>query len=241
MSGHLLCRYFILGKVVNRMKIGAFPKEAFPDSAAVWYPAAFQAKPLPLSSFHKGSTALVIVDMVNGFTLEGALSSPNSASLLPAIAQLMYTCKEQEFPMVFFADTHLPHSPEFSSYPVHCLAGSSEARPAEILEEIGGYALFPKNSTNGFLEPAFQSWLTENPQITNFIVVGCCTDICVQQFSLSLKTDFNRRNVASRVTVPMALTATYDAPGHPAAMTEAASYQNMQTSGVEIVSDILFT
>ncbi len=221
------------------MQIGAFPKEAFPDSATTIFPAAFQAKPVSLSSFHKGSAALVIVDMVNGFTLEGALSSPNSASLLSPIAQLMQACREQQIPMVFFADTHLPQSPEFSSYPVHCLAGSSESSPAEILEKVGGYTLFPKNSTNGFLEPAFQKWLAENPQITEFLVVGCCTDICIQQFSLSLKTDFNRRNVASRVTVPMALTATYDAPGHPVAMTEAASYQNMQTSGVEIVSDIL--
>ena len=37
----------------------------------------------------------------------------------------------------------------------------------------------------------------------------------------------------------MALTATYDAPGHPAGLTELASFQNMQTSGIEIVSDIV--
>ena len=48
--------------------------------------------------------------------------------------------------------------------------------------------------------------------------------------------DLNRQ---SRIVVPMALTATYDAPGHPAGLTELASFQNMQTSGIEIVSDIV--
>lgn len=39
----------------------------------------------------------------------------------------------------------------------------------------------------------------------------------------------------------MALTATYDAPGRPAGLTELASFQNMQTSGIEIVSDIVLS
>ena len=78
----------------------------------------------------------------------------------------------------------------------------------------------------------------EHPEITCFLVVGCCTDICIQQFALTLKTEFNRTNRSSRVVVPVSMTATYDAPGHPVALIELASYLNMQTSGVEIVSDI---
>ena len=49
------------------------------------------------------------------------------------------------------------------------------------------------------------------------------------------------QNRQSRIVVPMALTATYDAPGHPAGLTELASFQNMQTSGIEIVSDIVLS
>ena len=140
--------------------------------------------------------------------------------------------------MVFFADTHTGESPEFGSYPVHCLTGTSQSRPVQELEAVGGYTLIPKNSTNGFLEPAFDKWLKEHPEITCFLVVGCCTDICIQQFALTLKTEFNRTNRSSQVVVPVSMTATYDAPGHPAALIELASYLNMQTSGVEIVSDI---
>ena len=39
--------------------------------------------------FLDGKTALVIVDMVNGFLTEGILSSPRSASVLPECEKLL--------------------------------------------------------------------------------------------------------------------------------------------------------
>lgn len=221
------------------MQIGEFSTSLSPQEMQQWFSSVLSTKAVSLSSFSKETTALVVMDMINGFAVSGALYSPNTASIVPQLAQLMKACRERELPIVFFADSHSQDSPEFLSYPVHCLAGERESRPVEELEKIGGYTLIPKASTNGFLEPAFQQWLKEHLQVNQFIITGCCTDICVQQFALAVKTDFNRRGIVSRVVVPKELTATYDAPGHPAALTELASYHNMNTSGVEIVSRIL--
>lgn len=221
------------------MQIGELSTPLSQREIQQWFSSVFSAKAVPLAAFEKETTALVVMDMINGFAVSGALYSPNTASIVPQLAQLMKACREQEIPIVFFADSHSKDSPEFQSYPVHCLAGEKESRPVEELEKVGGYTLIPKASTNGFLEPVFQQWMREHARVNQFIITGCCTDICVQQFALTVKTDFNRRGILSRIVVPAELTATYDAPGHPAVLTEFASYHNMCTSGVEVVSQVL--
>lgn len=217
----------------------AFLQESQSELAQL-YRAVGAAKPVPFSELERECTALVIVDMINGFVKQGPLSSENALEIQPGIAALLERCNMEKVPSVFFMDSHTMESPEFSSYPVHCLKGTIESSPTEELEKVGGYTVIPKNSTNGFLEPAFQSWLKKNKTVTTFIVVGCCTDICVQQFALTLKTDFNRRNLASRVIVPMNLSSTYDAPGHGANLVNLVSFHNMQTNGIEVTPQIEF-
>ena len=51
--------------------------------------------------------------------------------------------------------------------------------------------IIEKNSTNGF----FAMDIADYAYLDNFIVVGCCTDICVYQFVLALKTYFNQNNL----------------------------------------------
>lgn len=204
------------------------------------YTSLSQCAKIPLSSLQPSETALVIVDMINGFVKDGPLASPNALAIQDGIAQLLQACSARGIPCVFFADTHTMDSPEFGAYPVHCLAGDVQSQPTKELLRVGGFTLVPKNSTNGFLEPAFSAWLQQHSAVSTFLVVGCCTDICVQQFALTLKTDCNRRNKASRVIVPMALSSTYDAPGHPSGLIDAVSFYNMQTNGVEVTPEIEF-
>lgn len=212
---------------------GDFLQYAF-DTLAQCYDSMAPFQEVRVDCLPPGHTALVVVDMINGFVKEGALASPNALAILPEIAELLRACKKIGIPAVFFADSHTMDSPEFSAYPVHCLTGTSESLPTCELDKVGGYTLINKNSTNGFLEPAFQQWLQEHSALDTFLVVGCCTDICVQQFALTLKTDFNRRNRPARVIVPMNLSATYDAPNHDSALVDFMSFYNMQTNGVEV-------
>lgn len=194
---------------------------------------------LSLADFEKEKTALIIIDMVNGFVKQGPLSSPYVLGINDKIAQLAKRCCNVGIPVICFADCHSEQSAEFSSYPLHCLKDSEESKVTDEIAESGEYILIEKNSTNGFLQSKFNKFIKENEKITNFISVGCCTDICVMQFCLNLKTYFNNINKQCDVIVPTALTETYDAPYHNREFWNTAAYENMKLNGIKIVDNII--
>lgn len=180
-------------------------------------------------------TALIIVDMVNGFLTEGPLSSPRSAAVLPACETLLRTAHAAGAPVLAFADCHEPDCIEFQSFPPHCIRGTSESEIAPSLREIGGFAVIEKNSTNGAIHPAFQKWLDAHGSLTRIVVCGVCTDICVMQFCLTLKTLCNQNERPLEVVLVREAAATYDAPGHDGDASEEAAVQFMQQAGIRIV------
>lgn len=191
-----------------------------------------------LKDLDNKKTAFVIVDMINGFTREGTLKSPRVEALIPQIAVLSKACGSMEITKLAFADCHTGLSPEFGAYPVHCMSGTAESEMVDELKEAGGYILIPKNSTNGFHESQFQDWLKANPQIDTFIVVGDCTDICIQQFTVTLKTWFNMQNLKSRIIVPLNCVDTYDLGMHNGDLMDIMALYSMMGNGVEIVQEI---
>ncbi len=193
---------------------------------------------IQLKDFKGKQTALVMVDMVNGFAREGALMSPRVEGLIPEIAELSKTCNELQITKLAFADCHIKASPEFDAYPAHCMIGTSEAEMVDELRELGGYTLIPKNSTNGFLEEAFQQWLEENEHINTFIITGDCTDICVQQFAVTLKTWFNMQNKKVRIIIPTNAVETYDFGLHNGDLMNVMALYNMMINGIEVIDSI---
>ncbi|MCR5717510.1 MAG: cysteine hydrolase [Oscillospiraceae bacterium] len=196
-------------------------------------------------------TALVIVDMVNGFLTEGVMSSPRCASVLPACERLLQFAMDSGIPTIAFADCHEPDCIEFSSFPPHCIRGTSESEIAPSLRRIGGdlnprrnwidtYKHIPKNSTNGAITPEFQKWLAENSHIARIVVCGVCTDICVMQFCLTLKTLCNQADRPMEILLPVDAVETYDAPGHDAEACNAAALQFMQQAGITLTDTIDF-
>lgn len=193
---------------------------------------------LDLNTLPADDTALVVVDMVNGFAGKGALMSPRIRNLIGEIAAISRKCDLLGVFKIAFADSHTADSPEFSSFPAHCLAGTDESEILNELKEIGTYTVIPKNSTNGFLEKGFQEWLQANTQKNTFIIVGDCTDICVLQFALTLKTWFNAQNRISRIIVPVNAVNTYNSENHNGDLTHVMGLLNMHTNGIEIVGGI---
>lgn len=194
---------------------------------------------LSLRTLSSRNTVLIIMDMVNGFVNHGALASPRVKKIQPKINGLQRLCSSSGIFCLAFCDCHDPESPEFRSFPVHCLRGTEESALTEEVLKAGVDLIVEKNSTNGFLEPSFQRWLTEHPQISNFLIVGDCTDLCVMHFAISLKTDFNRRNQTSRVVVPIQMVETYDLGCHDAELANTMALYQMSLAGVELVSQII--
>jgi nicotinamidase-related amidase len=193
---------------------------------------------LRLKDLRAKQTALVIIDMVNGFAREGALKSPRIEKLIPEIVKLSKQCDEFGISKLVFADCHTAASPEFDVYPVHCMTGTCEGEVVDEIKEAGGYTLISKNSTNGFLEEQFRKWLLENHAVDTFVIAGDCTDICVQQFAVTLKTWFNMKNRKVRVIVPVNAVETYDLGLHNADLMNVMALYNMTTNGIEVVKGV---
>lgn len=184
-------------------------------------------------------TVLVVVDMVNGFAREGALKSDRVEAIIPEIEIISRKCDSKGIRKLAFADCHTEASLEFKAYPAHCIKGTREGEMVDELKNVGGYHIISKNSTNGFLEEEFQNWLRLNEKVRNFILVGDCTDICILQFAVSLKTYFNIRDIESRVIVPVNAVDTYDLGLHNAELLNIMALFMMMGNGVELAAGII--
>lgn len=194
---------------------------------------------LRLSRLVEDNAVLIVVDMINGFVREGKLASPNVLAINSHIADLAAACVKNGIPVAALADCHSLSSPEFGAFPPHCLEGTEETELTDELKAVSGITRIEKNSTNGALEPAFREWAREYGSGT-YIIVGCCTDLCIQQLALTLKTGFDRRNDTSRIIVPVRCVATYDLGNHDAGLTGTMALYNMLLNGVELCADIIF-
>ncbi|MBP1525359.1 MAG: cysteine hydrolase [Spiroplasma ixodetis] len=182
----------------------------------------------------KGHNIIFIVDMVNGFAKKGNLFSSNINSIIKPIKNLLAKVNTNETKVIAFNDAHNEHSPEFHTFPSHCLENTIES---ELVEELkfDNIKIIKKNSTNGFFAFDFKP----NLQWDNIIIVGCCTDICIYQFAISCKTWFNQHNKEVNVIVPMTMTNTYDQPEHPVHILNQYAWYSMLKNGITIVKDVI--
>lgn len=195
---------------------------------------------LEVADLGKEDTAVIVIDMINGFAKEGALYSERVEGIIPYLVEKLSLF--EGYNKVFFADEHNEQSREFGSYPAHCIKGTTES---EIIEELQPFVkdfgeIIPKNSTNGFVTKGFAEWLGKHPKIRNFVIFGDCTDLCVLQFSLTLKAYLNEWDVTSNVIVPVKGVETFDleATHHHAELMNVFAFYNMKANGIELAGDI---
>ena len=125
---------------------------------------------------------LIIVDMVNGFVIEGALHDEEIARVIPRQIELIKEAKAAGKARIFIKDTHDENATEFDRFEgQHCVRGTEEA---EIVDELKPYLededtfVFEKNSTSFMEAPDFRNFIEEQIYLEEFDLGGCCTDIC---------------------------------------------------------------
>lgn len=178
---------------------------------------------------------LYVIDMINGFCKEGALSDPKIMKIADPILELIKNIDPQR--ITFIADTHKADDLEFKAFPPHCIKGTIEA---EIIDELKPYVKMPileKNTTNAFHEliKSKNRHLLEITDTDSYILVGCCTDICVLQFALSLRTWLNAAGQDKRVLIPRNCVETFDSPNHDSIQKNKEACALMQEAGIEII------
>lgn len=185
---------------------------------------------------------LIIMDMNNAFAKSGSLYSPRTEKLIQPIAEFCKKVKQEGWTIIALSDTHDPEDAELSSFPEHSMAGTDGP---EIVSELKPYCDFilPKYTTGGFFEMVEASKANKAYDLRNYDeihVVGCCTDLCIFNFSIitqkHLEYEFHMKRIEKvpDIIIEMSMVDTYDGPGHDAEMINSYYPRHMELNGMKV-------
>lgn len=200
-------------------------------------------------------SAVVVVDMVNGFCKAGELASERLGALIPGVVELLNSAEVAGVRHVLVAeDTHRPQDPEFSAFPRHCVRGSGEE------DTVAEIASLPFASTFRYFDkPTLSMTINTGAEetigrlladgITTFVLTGDCTDLCVYQSASFIRLKANAEEVPARVVVPAGRVDTYDLPvgvapdvvlPHPGDLMHRIFLYHLALLGCEVVRDVVW-
>lgn len=195
---------------------------------------------IEVGSLEPTRTALISVDVIEGFTAQGALASPRVGAIVPNVAALVSRLDELGVPapqIAFVQDTHPQDAEEFRAYPPHCIGGTPEAEAAQALRDLPNWAQyqhFEKNSIASHTSEGFNEWF-EAQQVDTIIAVGDVTDLCLYTLALHLQVSSFARGLGQRIVVPESCAQTWDAPDHPGDLYHLLFLYQLARNGVEVV------
>jgi len=205
--------------------------------------------------FNSRNSAVLVVDMINGFCNEGVLASPRVKNIIPAVVSLLENAWHSGVRDLYLLnDSHSPDAPEFAAFPAHCVRGTKESLPVQEIQELEFFdqiRQINKNSLSSTYETPLLASLHESPELKNIIIAGNCTDLCVYQLAMALRIDANVRQVNDiSIVVAEDCVATYDTPlelaqqihaaAHPGDLMHALFLHHMALNGITVVKAVTF-
>jgi nicotinamidase-related amidase len=146
--------------------------------------------------------ALLIIDMLNDFVLEGApLEVPDTRKIIPAIKKEMESARKKGRPVIYICDTHQPDDKEFLKFgwPAHAVKGTKGAEVISELKPQAGDIIVPKTTYSGFYNTKLDKIL-KSLEIDALRLAGCVTNICILfTASDAVLRDYKVRVLASAV------------------------------------------
>lgn len=193
-------------------------------------------------------TSIISVDMTNAFCRTGNLASERVAEIIDPIVELFFLAWNRGLrKIILLQDCHTSDAKEFNAFGEHAVCGTFESESVDEFKSLPFYdqmKVIQKNSINPSQNTEFNRWLHDHPEITNFIIVGDCTDLCVYQVAMHLRTAANAFDVERRVIIPEECVNTYhvsvetakDSPvePHPADLMHKLFLHHMKLNGIEI-------
>ncbi|MEE8330090.1 MAG: isochorismatase family cysteine hydrolase [Thermodesulfovibrionia bacterium] len=127
--------------------------------------------------------ALLIIDMLNDFVLEGApLEVPDARTVIPAIKKERESAsaREKNCPVIYICDAHDRDDKEFSRFgwPAHAVSGTKGAEVVAELQPEKHDIVIEKTTYSGFYNTRLDETL-KDLGINTLILTGCVTHICV--------------------------------------------------------------
>jgi len=207
-------------------------------------------KELPIDNLldDPAKVAIISMDVTNAFCRTGNLASDRVAAIIDPIVELFVLARKKGVKkIVLIHDCHTPNAKEFDAFGEHAICGTVESETVDEIKSLPFYdemKIIKKNSINPAQNTEFDRWLEEHPEINIFIVVGDCTDLCVYQASIYLRTSANARDIERRVIIPEVCVNTFDVPvetavdspaePHPADLMHKLFLHHMRLNGIEI-------
>ena len=179
---------------------------------------------------------LVVVDVINGFINEGNMKDDYIAHIIPGVEKLVKEYSEKEECEVFYIrDSHKRDAIEFKKFPIHCLEGSSESEVVDELKPYEGLVrTYLKNSTSAMFAKGLLEDLKKMTNLKKVTVVGCCSDICIINFTLPLVNYLDENNLEVEVEVKEDLIETYNAPYHNRDEYNELTLKLLKQAGVKV-------
>lgn len=159
-------------------------------------------------------TALIVVDMVNGFVNEGVLHDKNIKKIVPRQLELLEEAEKKGSLIILVKDTHNKNATEFKRFgnTTHCIQGTSEVELIDELkpfEQKDNVITVEKNSTSLMESPEFREIVRQAENLKEVNFVGCCTDICVFNGAMGLANYYDEWNRDVTINVHEDAIATY--------------------------------
>lgn len=179
---------------------------------------------------------LIVVDMLKGFIDEGPLADPSIRKIVPANIKIVRQFIDEHKPVLYFQDAHTQDALEFENYPPHCLKDTKES---ELIDELKVYEdkmiKIEKNTSNGFFASAFQQYLKDHPELEKITLIGCCTDICVLNFAITMKTYCQTIGKPITIIVLQNAVDTFGLPGHDKQLYHDSALGMMRGAGIQVI------
>ena len=198
--------------------------------------------------------AVIAVDVTRGFCSEGPLSSARVGGIVPGVVhvfQRAHYLGVRHF--LLPQDTHTHDAVEFDVYPAHCQIDSPQSQTVTELTDLPFSDLFDvmaKDTISSNIGTKLGPWLDTHPQVTTYLVLGDCTDLCVHQLAMYLRLLANVFKIReARVIVPGFAVDIFDTPvdvvqaigalPHHADLLHLIFLYNMAQNGVEIFAEVI--
>jgi nicotinamidase-related amidase len=136
--------------------------------------------------YDPATTALVVVDMQNGFCHpDGSLYAPGSEDAIAPVADLVERAHDAAMDVIYTRDVHPPEQfseahyyDEFDRWGEHVLEGSWEAELVEELPVEDDDHVVVKHTYDAFYQTELEGWLRAH-NIDTLLLCGTLANVCV--------------------------------------------------------------
>ncbi len=195
------------------------------------------------------ATAIVGVDLLEGFCRTGSLASPRVHALVTPTIKFLKACHQHGIKNFLFpSDAHQKNSREFAAFPPHCIQGTPESELVRELRELDFSHLFErmdKRSVASLIQTPLSVRLQEQ-ELRTIICIGDCTDLCLYHLATGLRFLANSADLPWNIVVPANLVATYDLPvdtalqigalPHPGDLLHDLFLYHLELNGVKVIT-----